>query len=72
LKDELRAIYNETAVYEWFKTVEGTPYGYHNFLFGWIDTVNDNYPDLLSTEVLQCLFGLAEKIIPDSIESLYN
>jgi len=25
-------------------TVEGLNYGYHNMLWGWIDTIKDNYP----------------------------
>jgi hypothetical protein len=38
LSPESRAKFNVTAAVEWFKSVEGMPYGYHNFLFGWIDT----------------------------------
>lgn len=72
LRDDLRASFNETNVYEWFKTVEGTPYGYHNFLFGWIDTINENYPSLLTTELMACGMGLADRIIPKSIDSLFN
>lgn len=34
LKKDIREKFNETAAYEWFKGVEGLPYGYHNFLFG--------------------------------------
>ena len=33
-----------SAAYEWFKTVEGLPFGYHNFLFGWVDTPDKSYP----------------------------
>jgi len=39
IQEEYRAQFNATAAFEWFKNgIEGTPYGYHNFIFGWIDT----------------------------------
>lgn len=72
LKPEVRAKFNETAAFEWFKSVEGMPYGYHNFLFGWIDTANDNWPPLLDTHVFEIAFRLAEYIIPDAIHLIYN
>jgi hypothetical protein len=35
--------FNATAAATWFRTVaEGLPYGYHNMLFGWVDTPNAN------------------------------
>jgi len=37
MKAEVRAKFNVTAAAEFFKSVEGVPYGYHNFLFGWLD-----------------------------------
>jgi hypothetical protein len=57
LSPERLAKFNETAAVQWFKTVEGLPYGYHNFIFGWysyhfsrimsvIDVANQ-YPHLL-------------------------
>jgi hypothetical protein len=72
LRDDLRASFNATASYEWFKTVEGLPYGMHNFLFGWIDTVQDNYPSLMTSELLVCAFGVLEKVIPKSIQSIFG
>jgi len=64
-----RSLYNETAAYEFFKTVEGLPYGYHNFLFGWIDTANDNFPCLppdynqcLTLELVMVVSGIFDKL----------
>jgi len=54
LSPENKAKYNATAVYEYFLTVQGLPYGYHNFLFGWIDTANDNFP-CMPPDYNQCL-----------------
>lgn len=42
--------------------MEGYPYGYHNFLFGWIDTVKDNYPDGLDIDFAMNVFSILEKI----------
>jgi len=38
LKPEIRAKFNEQKAIEFFQQTEGCPYGYHNFLFGWVDT----------------------------------
>jgi hypothetical protein len=40
--------FNEKAANDWFFQTEGLPYGYHNFLFGWIDTPRDNLPPVLA------------------------
>jgi len=52
LSPAARARYNVTAALKWFQSVEGLPYGYHNFFFGWIDTTKDNYPPPLTAELL--------------------
>lgn len=72
LKADVAAKFNETAVYEWFKTVEGMPYGYHNFMFGWIDTVSENYPPVLQAELLPIAMRLVEKVIPSAIETIFT
>lgn len=38
LTAEARARFNETGVKEFFNKTEGLPYGFHNFLYGWIDS----------------------------------
>ena len=38
LTDEARARFDEKAALEFFLRTEGLPYGFHNFLFGWIDS----------------------------------
>jgi len=37
MKEEIRAKFDLEKAAAWFKTVEGLPYGYHNFLFGFLD-----------------------------------
>jgi len=60
------ATFNVTAAWEFFESVQGLAYGYHNFLFGWIDTVKDNFPCLppdytqcLQSQFLEIAFGMA-------------
>ena len=65
LSAESRAKFNETAAQEFFFKTEGTPYGYHNFLFGWIDTPHDNMPPLLPSGFMPILFSILEDFIPN-------
>jgi hypothetical protein len=64
--------FDEKAAQEWFFKTEGLPYGYHNFLYGWIDTPYDNIPPLLPDEFSPILFSLAAKVIPDAVKIFYT
>ncbi|XP_076961091.1 uncharacterized protein LOC143637640 [Bidens hawaiensis] len=44
LHPDLRSRFNVTAAWEYAQSMNGLPYGYHNLIFSWIDTVSDNYP----------------------------
>jgi hypothetical protein len=72
LKDEYREKFNTTAAIEWFETVEGLPYGYHNFLFSWIDTVEDNLPPTLPNEFIPIAFEMVHELIPSVIDSFFT
>lgn len=37
MRDDIRAKLDITKAAEFFRSVEGMPYGYHNFVFGWLD-----------------------------------
>lgn len=68
LSPEARSKFNETAAIEFFKQTEGLPYGYHNFLFGWIDTPNENWPPLLPKGFVPIVFSVLEKILPSTVD----
>ena len=70
LKDEYREKYDEAAVLKWFEGIEGLPYGYHNFMWGWIDTMYDNFPDALPSTLVAPIFGLFERLDPDFTERI--
>ena len=52
LHPHLRAKFNETAAWEYARSSEGKPYGYHNMIFSWIDTLDENYPPPLDAHVV--------------------
>jgi len=62
LKEEYRERFDAKAAYEWFTNgIEGTPYGYHNFIFGWIDTPYDNLPPVLSADLIAPVIAIMER-----------
>eukprot|EP01100_Stratorugosa_tubuloviscum_P013949 TRINITY_DN719_c0_g2_i1.p1 TRINITY_DN719_c0_g2~~TRINITY_DN719_c0_g2_i1.p1 ORF type:complete len:554 (+),score=244.36 TRINITY_DN719_c0_g2_i1:149-1810(+) len=72
-------MFDEQKAVEWFKSVEGMPYGYHNMLFAWIDTVYGNLPCIppdytlcLDPEVLHTLSGIVDKFDPAISYSMWN
>lgn len=62
LSAEYRAKFNETAAIEFFKSVEGTVYGYNNFVFGWLDTPEANYPFNISSELMTLVMVLMDRL----------
>lgn len=72
LKKEIAEKFDEEAARKWFFETEGLPYGYHNFLFGWIDTVRDNLPPLLANEFAPVLFAMLEHVIPNTVNIFFN
>jgi len=60
LSAEMRETFNETAAQEFFFRTQGLPYGFHNFLFSWIDTPEDNWPDLFPKHFAGPVFSLVE------------
>mmetsp|Transcript_31101 Transcript_31101/g.28300 ORF Transcript_31101/g.28300 Transcript_31101/m.28300 type:complete len:376 (+) Transcript_31101:533-1660(+) len=62
IRQDLRDKFDAEATLEWFNSVEGMPYGFENFLYGWIDTPNDNTPKILDPNWLPALFPIVEKV----------
>eukprot|EP01101_Sappina_pedata_P000611 TRINITY_DN10808_c0_g1_i1.p1 TRINITY_DN10808_c0_g1~~TRINITY_DN10808_c0_g1_i1.p1 ORF type:complete len:556 (+),score=249.71 TRINITY_DN10808_c0_g1_i1:125-1792(+) len=79
LSPQMKAKFNVTAAVDFFKSVEGLPYGYNNFLFGWLDTTEDNYPclppkyeDCLSSHFMQVLAGIVDRFDPPLAHKMFN
>lgn len=64
--------FNEQKAQDFFATVEGLPYGYHNFLYGWIDTPRDNLPPLLPSEFAPIMFSILEKYDPVLVANFFS
>ena len=62
LSAETRAKFDEDKAVAFFNDTVGLPYGYHNFLYGWVDSANDNWPPLLAREFVPVMFKLVEDI----------
>jgi len=56
LHPDIRAKFNNTAAWEYARSMSGKPYGYHNMIFSWIDTVADNYPPPLDAHLVVNFF----------------
>lgn len=52
LRPDLREKFNSTAAWEYARSMSGKPYGYHNMIFSWIDTMSDNYPPPLDAHLV--------------------
>lgn len=71
LKKEAQQKFDEKKAQEWFFETEGLPYGYHNFLFGWMDTPRDNLPPALSNQLLPVVLAMVGEIKPKTIDVLF-
>lgn len=66
-----RAQFNETAAIEFFKSTEGLPYGYHNFLFGWVDTPENNLPPLMPPMLIPIVMSIFEDFDPETADIFF-
>lgn len=57
---------------KWLESVIGLPYGYHNYLFGWIDTPEDNFPSTLSSNFLEIMLSQIDKKYPEIGFKMWN
>ena len=62
LREEYRQKLDADKANAWFNTVEGLPYGYHNFVFSWIDTPDNNFPFVTNGDFSELFFSLLSKV----------
>jgi len=72
LSEEAAERFDEKAAQDFFFETEGLPYGYHNFLYGWIDTANNNWPPLLAFNFAPIMFSLLEKVVPNVVFTFFT
>ena len=65
LREEYRNKLDVDKANLWFENeIEGLPYGYHNFIFTWIDTTTKNFPFFTTHEFVELVFSLVSKVYP--------
>ncbi|KAJ6791167.1 Uncharacterized protein M6B38_245885 [Iris pallida] len=72
LHPDVRAKFNTTAAWEYARSMEGKPYGYHNMIFSWIDTLTRNYPPPLDAHVVASVMTMWSKMQPDYASNMWN
>lgn len=72
LHPDLRAKFNETAAWIYAKSMNGKPYGYHNMIFSWIDTISDNYPPPLDAHVVASVMTVWTKLQPEYAGNMWE
>ncbi|RDY08974.1 hypothetical protein CR513_06734, partial [Mucuna pruriens] len=73
LHPEIRAKFNSTAAWEYTRSMSGKPYGYHNMIFSWIDTVVDNYsPPLDAHLVVISVMSMWTRLQPAYSANIWN
>ncbi|KAL3036903.1 hypothetical protein AAZX31_01G035400 [Glycine max] len=72
LHPELRARFNSTAAWEYARSMSGKPYGYHNMIFSWIDTVADNYPPPLDAHLVISVMSMWTRMQPAYAANMWN
>ncbi|PKA52602.1 hypothetical protein AXF42_Ash001583 [Apostasia shenzhenica] len=72
LHPNVRANFNNTAAWAYAKSMDGMPYGYHNLIFSWIDTVSGNYPPPLDAHLVASGMIMWAKIQPAYAANMWN
>ncbi|KAK4785543.1 hypothetical protein SAY86_002232 [Trapa natans] len=72
LHPDLRAKFNSTAAWEFARSMSGKPYGYHNMIFSWIDTVEDNYPPPLDAHLVVSVMSMWTRLQPSYAANMWN
>jgi len=74
MRDDVRnSSFNATKAWNFFKRVEGDPYGHDKAVFAWIDTENQNFFQPFSSQLLPFIIKYVEQIYPEEfISTLKN
>ncbi|KAG6592035.1 hypothetical protein SDJN03_14381, partial [Cucurbita argyrosperma subsp. sororia] len=72
LHPDLRAKFNETAAWEYARSMVKKPYGYHNLIFSWIDTTHGNYPSPLDAHMVASAMTIWNQMQPTLATKLWN
>lgn len=71
LREDVHAKFDEKKAWEAFEKMEDHPYGFSNFVFGWVDLEKGNTPDVADLTFISIALGVIEKVIPDQIKLFF-
>ncbi|KAF8702069.1 hypothetical protein HU200_033414 [Digitaria exilis] len=72
LQPDVRARFNESAAWDFARSMYGKPYGYHNMIFSWIDTMSDNYPPPLDANLVMAIMSMWTRLQPHYASNMWN
>eukprot|EP00271_Cylindrocystis_brebissonii_P009214 TRINITY_DN23901_c0_g1_i1.p1 TRINITY_DN23901_c0_g1~~TRINITY_DN23901_c0_g1_i1.p1 ORF type:complete len:537 (+),score=80.28 TRINITY_DN23901_c0_g1_i1:414-2024(+) len=72
LHSHFRAHFNHTAAWKYVRGMDGQRFGYHNIIFSWIDTKEDNFPPPLTSHLVAALASMWIRIQPDYANNLWK
>ncbi|KMZ71216.1 unknownprotein [Zostera marina] len=72
LHPDLRSKFNSTAAWSYARSMSGKPYGYHNMIFSWIDTLADNYPPPLDSNLVISVMSMWTRLQPSYAANMWN
>ena len=80
LSPEYRARFDEAKAVAFFEAAKGLDYGYRNLLWGWVDTLDSNYPcappdwgtTCLEWGFIEVAFGIVERLVPGVAHTLWG
>ncbi|XP_057540368.1 uncharacterized protein LOC130818272 [Amaranthus tricolor] len=72
LHPDLRAHFNESAALEYARSMDGQPYGFHNLIFSWVDTVDRNFPPPLDAHLVASVMTIWNQMQPAYAASLWE
>ncbi|KAJ3677456.1 hypothetical protein LUZ60_003180 [Juncus effusus] len=72
LHPDVRARFNATSAWAYARSMHGKPYGYHNMIFSWIDTVTENYPPPLDANLVMAVMAMWTRMQPEYAANMWN
>lgn len=72
LHPDIRSRFNESAAWDFARSMVGKPYGYHNMIFSWIDTIGDNYPPPLDANLVMAVMSMWTRLQPLYAANMWN
>jgi hypothetical protein len=72
LHPHVRAKFNNTAAWAYARSMTGKPYGYHNMIFSWIDTITDNFPPPIDVNLVIAGMSMWTRLQPANAADMWN